>query len=51
LEILPTHRLVPGEPPELDRSFRLTDIEPSAEAGTAALADLDRDHPAFVLLR
>ena len=51
LEILPTHRLVSGEPPELDGSFRLTDIEPSAEAGTAALAGLDRDHPAFVLLR
>jgi uncharacterized protein (DUF1015 family) len=50
LEILPTHRLVSGEPPELDSSFRLTDIEPSAEAGTAALAGLDRDHPAFVLL-
>jgi len=51
LEIFPTHRLVPGEPPLLDRSFRLTDIESSAEAGTTALADLDRDHPAFVLLR
>ena len=51
LEILPTHRLVSGEPPELDSSFRLTDIEPSAEAGTAALAGLERDHPAFVLLR
>jgi uncharacterized protein (DUF1015 family) len=51
LEILPTHRLVSGEPPELDSSFRLIDIEPSAEAGTAALAGLDRDHPAFVLLR
>ncbi len=51
LEILPTHRLVAAEPPELDGSFRLTDIEPSAEAGTAALAGLDRDHPAFVLLR
>jgi uncharacterized protein (DUF1015 family) len=51
LEILPTHRLVSGEPPELDDSFRLTDIESSAEAGTAALATLDRDHPAFVLLR
>jgi len=51
LEILPTHRLVSGEPPELDSSFRLTDIEQSAEAGTAALAGLDRDHPAFVLLR
>ena len=51
LEILPTHRLVSGEPPELESSFRLTDIEQSAEAGTAALAGLDRDHPAFVLLR
>ena len=51
LEILPTHRLISGDPPDLDGSFRLTDIEPSAEAGTAALAGLDRDHPAFVLLR
>jgi uncharacterized protein (DUF1015 family) len=51
LEILPTHRLISGDPPELDGSFRLTDIEPSAEAGTAALAALDRDRPAFVLLR
>jgi uncharacterized protein (DUF1015 family) len=51
LEILPTHRLVSGEPPRLDSSFRLTDIEQSAEAGTAALAGLDRDHPAFVLFR
>jgi uncharacterized protein (DUF1015 family) len=51
LEILPTHRLVSGELPELDSSFRLTAIEQSAEAGTAALAGLDRDHPAFVLLR
>jgi uncharacterized protein (DUF1015 family) len=51
LEILPTHRLISGDPPDLDGSLRLTDIEPSAEAGTAALAGLDRDHPAFVLLR
>ena len=50
LEILPTHRLIIGDPPDLG-SFRLTDIEPSAEAGTAALARLDREHPAFVLLR
>ena len=51
LEILPTHRLISGDPPDLGGSFRLTDIEPSAEAGTAALAGLARDHPAFVLLR
>jgi uncharacterized protein (DUF1015 family) len=50
LEILPTHRLVSGEIPEPD-GFRLTEIQPSGEAGTAALAGLARDHPAFVLLR
>ena len=49
LEILPTHRLVSGEPPELDGSFRLTDIEPSASRNRGA-GGLDRDHPAFVLL-
>ena len=51
LEILPTHRLVSGEVPALDGTFRLTEIEPSADAGSAALAGLPRDHPAFVLLR
>jgi uncharacterized protein (DUF1015 family) len=51
LEILPTHRLVSGEVPDLDGSFRLTEVEPSGEAGAAALAGLPRDHPAFVLLR
>jgi uncharacterized protein (DUF1015 family) len=51
LEILPTHRLVSGEVPDLDGSFRLTEVEPSGEAGAAALARLPRDHPAFVLLR
>jgi len=51
LEILPTHRLVSGDVPEPDGSFRLRDVEASAEAGTAALAALPRDHPAFVLLR
>ena len=51
LEILPTHRLVSGEVPAIDGSFRLTEIEPSGEVGAAALARLARDHPAFVLLR
>jgi uncharacterized protein (DUF1015 family) len=51
LEILPTHRLVSGDVPDPDGSFRLRDVEASAEAGTAALAELPRDHPAFVLLR
>jgi uncharacterized protein (DUF1015 family) len=51
LEILPTHRLVSGDVPDLDGSFRLSDVEPSADAAAAALADLPRDHPAFVLLR
>ncbi|HKP09435.1 MAG TPA: DUF1015 domain-containing protein, partial [Gaiella sp.] len=45
LEILPTHRLVSGDVPEPDRSFRLRDVEASADAGTAALAALPRDHP------
>jgi uncharacterized protein (DUF1015 family) len=51
LEILPTHRMVSGPVPEPDGSFRLTELDPSGEAGTAALARLPRDHPAFVLLR
>jgi uncharacterized protein (DUF1015 family) len=51
LEILPTHRLVSGKVPALDGTFRLTDVEPNAEAGSAALAGLPRDRPAFVLLR
>jgi len=51
LEILPTHRLVSGSVPELDGQFRLTDVEPTAEAGSAALARVARDHPSFVLLR
>jgi uncharacterized protein (DUF1015 family) len=51
LEILPTHRLVSGEVPALEGTFRLTDVEPSADAGSAALAGLPRDRPAFVLLR
>ena len=51
LEIMPTHRLVSGAVPELEGSFRLTEVEPSGEAGVAALAGLSRDHPAFVLLR
>jgi uncharacterized protein (DUF1015 family) len=51
LEILPTHRLISGEVPEPNGSFRLTEVEPSGEAGAAALARLSRDHPAFVLLR
>jgi uncharacterized protein (DUF1015 family) len=50
LEILPTHRLASGEVPEPD-GFRLTEVEPSGEAGAAALARVRRDHPAFVLLR
>jgi uncharacterized protein (DUF1015 family) len=51
LEILPTHRLVSGSVPDLDGSFRLSDVEPTAESGSAALARLPRDHPSFVLLR
>jgi uncharacterized protein (DUF1015 family) len=51
LEILPTHRLVTGDVPDLDGSFRLTDVDPSGEAAAAALGRVPRDHPAFVLLR
>jgi uncharacterized protein (DUF1015 family) len=51
LEILPTHRLVSGEVPDPDGAFRLTEVPPSGEAASAALAGLVRDHPAFVLLR
>jgi uncharacterized protein (DUF1015 family) len=51
LEILPTHRLVSGGVPALDGPFQIRAVEPSAEAGSAALAGLSRDHPAFVLLR
>jgi uncharacterized protein (DUF1015 family) len=51
LEILPTHRLVSGDVPEPNGSFKLSDVEASGQAGTAALARLSRDHPAFVLLR
>jgi uncharacterized protein (DUF1015 family) len=51
LEILPTHRLVSGSVPDLDGSFRLSEVEPSAESASAALARLPRDHPSFVLLR
>jgi uncharacterized protein (DUF1015 family) len=51
LDILPTHRLVSGDVPDPDGSFRLRDVEPSAAAGTAALAELPRDRPAFVVLR
>jgi uncharacterized protein (DUF1015 family) len=51
LEILPTHRLISGAVPEPDGSFRLTDVAPTGEAASAALAGLPRDHPAFVLLR
>jgi uncharacterized protein (DUF1015 family) len=51
LEILPTHRLVSGSVPDFDGSFRLSEVEPSAESGSAALAALRRGHPSFVLLR
>src|SRR3954462_14944789 len=51
LEILPTHRLVSGRVPDLDGSFRLSEIEATAESGSAALAALPRDPPSFVLLR
>ena len=49
LEIFPTHRLAAAVP-ELDGTFRLTELGGGAEEGLAALAELPRDRPAFVLL-
>ena len=50
LEIFPTHRMTAGAVPDLDGRFRQTPLAGPAEAA-AALAAVERDHPAFVLLR
>ncbi len=50
LEIFPTHRMTAGAVPDLDGRFRQTPSAGPAEAA-AALAAVERDHPAFVLLR
>jgi uncharacterized protein (DUF1015 family) len=50
LEIFPTHRLTRGDVPDLDGAFIQTPLDGPAEAA-AALAAVERDHPAFVLLR
>ena len=51
LVIFPTHRLVRGAIPELNGSFRLTDVPGGAPEALARLEELPRDHPAFALLR
>jgi uncharacterized protein (DUF1015 family) len=48
--IFPTHRVVRGTVPELDGLFRLTDLPGGAAEALAALAELPRERPAFVLL-
>ncbi|MFN8186501.1 MAG: DUF1015 domain-containing protein [Gaiellales bacterium] len=51
LEIFPTHRLAEGPVPPLNGAFRLVELDGSAEAAFARLADGPREHPAFVLVR
>lgn len=50
LQIFPTHRLAGGAVPELDGRFRRTPLQGPEEA-RAALAGVERDHAAFVLVR
>jgi uncharacterized protein (DUF1015 family) len=50
LEIFPTHRVTTGPVPELNGELHQTPLAGPGEAGDA-LARVDRDRPAFVLLR
>jgi uncharacterized protein (DUF1015 family) len=51
LVIFPTHRLVRGAVPELNGSFRLSEVPGGALEALERLEELPRDHPAFALLR
>jgi hypothetical protein len=51
LVIFPTHRLIRGAVPELNGSFRLTEVPGGASEAVERLQELPRDHPAFALLR
>jgi uncharacterized protein (DUF1015 family) len=51
LVIFPTHRIARGAVPELNGSFRLTELPAGASDAINELGRLPRDHPAFVLLR
>lgn len=51
LTIFPTHRVIAGALPELNGSFRLTPVPGGAGEALARLERLERDHPAFVLVR
>jgi uncharacterized protein (DUF1015 family) len=51
LVIFPTHRLVRGAVPELNGSFRLTEVPGGAPEALGRLEGLPSDHPAFAVLR
>jgi uncharacterized protein (DUF1015 family) len=51
LVVFPTHRVASGPIPELNGRLRATDLEGGAEEAVSRLEALDRDHPAFVLVR
>ena len=50
LQILPTHRIVPGPPLSIGGDLRTTALSDGAAVAVARLADLPRGHPAFVVL-
>ncbi len=50
LTIFPTHRVVKGSLPALNGDFRLSPV-PGVREGLARLGALERDHPAFVMMR
>jgi uncharacterized protein (DUF1015 family) len=50
LQILPTHRIVPGPPLSIGGDIRTTALSDGAAEAVARLADLPRGHPAFVVL-
>jgi uncharacterized protein (DUF1015 family) len=50
LEVLPTHRIVPGPSLSIGGDVRTTALSDGAAAGVARLAELPRGHPAFVFL-
>jgi hypothetical protein len=51
LTIFPTHRVVEGPLPELNGNARLTPLSGGMPEALARLELVDRDHPAFILLR
>jgi uncharacterized protein (DUF1015 family) len=51
LTIFPTHRVVRGSLPELNGRFRLTPVPGGMDEALDRLARLDRDRPAFVVVK